>query len=134
LEVKDQASETRASAADPSMAMRQPGKPKRHSLDPDALLHSPKKGLFKRSSRRHSTTALRCVEDADSPLATPNIRTPKHSVTFTSYKDGYLKKRSVNSKYIHNWKTRYFLVVDGGITYYKSVGPIYMKISFDVHI
>lgn len=38
----------------------------------------------------------------------------------TVIKEGYLVKRSHNTEWLHNWKTRYFRLVDGGLAYYKS--------------
>jgi hypothetical protein len=75
-------------------------------------MHPKKRGSM--FGRRHSTGSdlVRTVLGVgDAPA--------DGQMSFTSYKEGTLKKRSVNGKW-HNWKKRHFLLVDGGLTYYKA--------------
>ena len=84
---------------------------RRHSLEPQALEDVSKREVKKRRSFRSSSEA---GEDEHVAVQT------KTEITFTSYKEGFLKKRSMNSSLWHSWKVRYFLLIDGGLMYYKT--------------
>ena len=97
---------------------------RRHSLEPQALEDVSKREVKKRRSFRSSSEA---AEDEHVAVGT------KTEITFTSYKEGFLKKRSMNSSLWHSWKVRYFLLIDGGLMYYKTAvdarGQGYVRIG-----
>ena len=92
---------------------------KRHSLDSAALKSAPRKGIRGVLKSKRATKkgfAMQSEESVDTEAAGSEGR----EITFTSLKSGYLKKRSMNSKYLHNWKSRYFLLLEGGLAYYRT--------------